>query len=146
MQDFLFRPKIRVYLAQTKPWLKFLSFNLCVITKQNFKHNSPNNHYQPDIYFQLLLFAFKLYPLFLQQQLDYEVFFPIHYHYLQNIAVLLRGLLSVIARELHHRMFFFSNRQTENIVSKPGFPEIPRDLAGLILAGQELKLKCVQQV
>ena len=50
---FLFRPIIKVYLAQLKPWLRFLSYNLVVTTKQNLKRNSPNNHYQPDICTQL---------------------------------------------------------------------------------------------
>ena len=40
---------------------------------------------------------------------------------------------------------FFLNRQTEHFVSKPGFLEISRDLAGLTLAGRELKLKLVQE-
>ena len=50
---FLFRPKIKFYLAQLKPWLRFLLTNLGVTTKQNFKHSSPNIHYQPDICTQL---------------------------------------------------------------------------------------------
>ena len=53
MPDFLLRPKIKIYLAQLKPWPKFLSYYLGVTTKQNFKHNIPNNHYQPDICTQL---------------------------------------------------------------------------------------------
>ena len=34
-----------------------------------------------------------------------------------------------------------TDKQTEHLVSEPGFLKISQDLAGLYLAGQELKLK-----
>ena len=50
-------------------------------------------------------------------------------------------LLTICTRKGDIKELNFSNRSKEHLVSKLGFFEISQDLAGLTLAGRELKLK-----
>ena len=77
-------------------------------------------------------------------------FLLFHHLNLQNIAVCWEDcclkLITICTRQGDITEGFFSpNRQTEHFVSKLGFLEISRDLAGLFLAGRELKWKWVQR-
>ena len=78
-------------LAQLKPWLKFLSYILGVTTKQNFKHNSPKNHYPPDICTQLhiIVHCSLLLNIILYSSNKNKIteFFLVHHQNLQNTAV-----------------------------------------------------------
>ena len=49
--------------------------------------------------------------------------------------------MTISTRQGHITELIFPNRQTEYLVSKPGFLKISQDLTGLTLAGRELKLK-----
>ena len=79
----------------------------------------------------------KLYAIFLPQKIK-DVVASYSPSYSSKHSCVLRGLLHVpqtynhlYFQERHHRTYFFPNRWTEHLVSKPWFLKISQDLAGV---------------